>query len=282
MRLPLRLTIALIWLFAFIQTSSAFSHEQAGRLRARIHANGVDTSFTTNKLTAQAANSFIYEPGIDRPLASIDGTSGVATYFHQDALGSIIGLTDSAGVLIEEYRYDAWGAVTVVQAGVVQPDTTVPQSRFLFTGREFDAVTGLYHYRARAYSPKLGRFLQLDPIDFDGNDLNIYRYVANNPINLTDPSGEIAPVAYGVAIVGGVIVKTGIKYYSKKAAAAAAKKGADVLCENRSVAHYVAKQAGTGKRPVGPEMHLPKPGQPPEGQWTHYHNSDRTSGHIFY
>jgi len=196
MRLPLRLTIALIWLFAFIQTSSAFSHEQAGRLRTGIFVNGVDTSFTTNKLTQQAAKSFIYEPGIDRPLASIDGNSGVATYYHQDALGSIIGLTDSAGVLIEEYRYDAWGAVTVVQAGVVQPVTTVPQSRFLFTGREYDAVSGLYHYRARAYSTKLGRFLQLDPIDFDGGDLNIYRYVSNDPINLWDPLGlcpEIIP-----------------------------------------------------------------------------------------
>jgi len=48
---------------------------------------------------------------------------------------------------------------------------------------------GLYHYRARAYSPKLGRFLQLDPIDFDGGDLNIYRYVGNNVLNWSDPFG---------------------------------------------------------------------------------------------
>jgi len=77
----------------------------------------------------------------------------------------------------------------VVQAGVVQPVTTVPQSRFLFTGREYDALTGIYHYRARAYSTKLGRFLQLDPIDFDGGDLNVYRYVGNDPVNWIDPWG---------------------------------------------------------------------------------------------
>jgi RHS repeat-associated protein len=64
-----------------------------------------------------------------------------------------------------------------------------PQSRFLFTAREFDAETSLYHYRARAYSPSLGRFLQTDPIDFGGGDANLFRYGANNPVNFTDPSG---------------------------------------------------------------------------------------------
>jgi len=65
----------------------------------------------------------------------------------------------------------------------------VPQSRFLFTGREYDAVTGLYHYRARAYSTKLERFLQLDPIDFHGAAINLYQYVGNNTINYNDPFG---------------------------------------------------------------------------------------------
>jgi len=65
---------------------------------------------------------------------------------------------------------------------------------------------GLYHYRARAYSPKLGRFLQLDPIDFDGGDLNIYGYVSNNSVNLIDPDGLTSIRGYiTIAITSGIM-----------------------------------------------------------------------------
>lgn len=50
---------------------------------------------------------------------------------------------------------------------------------------------GLYYYKARMYSPTLGRFLQTDPVGY-ADDLNLYAYVKSNPINLTDPSGLIA------------------------------------------------------------------------------------------
>ncbi|MFM0133388.1 RHS repeat-associated core domain-containing protein [Paraburkholderia sediminicola] len=50
---------------------------------------------------------------------------------------------------------------------------------------------GLYYYKARMYSPALGRFLQTDPVG-TADDLNLYAYVKNNPINLTDPTGMIA------------------------------------------------------------------------------------------
>jgi RHS repeat-associated protein len=59
----------------------------------------------------------------------------------------------------------------------------------LFTGREWITELGLYDYRNRIYSSELGRFLQTDPIRFDAGDVNLCRYVSNNPINLVDPDG---------------------------------------------------------------------------------------------
>ena len=56
-------------------------------------------------------------------------------------------------------------------------------------GREYDAETGLYNFRARMYSPELGRFLQPDPIGFKGSKWNLYRYCRNNPATLVDPMG---------------------------------------------------------------------------------------------
>jgi RHS repeat-associated protein len=59
---------------------------------------------------------------------------------------------------------------------------------YLFTGRYYDAETGLYYCRARIYSPKLGRFLQSDPIGYAGG-FNLYTYCGNNPANWADPYG---------------------------------------------------------------------------------------------
>jgi len=59
----------------------------------------------------------------------------------------------------------------------------------MFTGREWIAEVGLYDYRNRVYSAELGRFIQTDPIRFDAGDVNLYRYVFNGPINLSDPLG---------------------------------------------------------------------------------------------
>ena len=58
----------------------------------------------------------------------------------------------------------------------------------MFTGREYDAESGLYHYRARAYSPVIGRFLQRDPIGYY-DSMNLFEYAQNNPINWLDPLG---------------------------------------------------------------------------------------------
>src|SRR4030095_17258157 len=58
-----------------------------------------------------------------------------------------------------------------------------------YTGREDDG-TGLKYYRARYYHPGLQRFISEDPIDFEGGDINLYAYVANAPLDNTDPTGE--------------------------------------------------------------------------------------------
>src|SRR6202042_3810233 len=64
---------------------------------------------------------------------------------------------------------------------------------FRYTGRRFDTETGLYYYRARYYSPLLGRFLHSDPIGYKP-DLNLYTYVGNYLLDKTDPSGLCSTV----------------------------------------------------------------------------------------
>jgi RHS repeat-associated protein len=100
-------------------------------------------------------------------------------YYHYDGLGSVIALTDSAGNTIETYAYDVYGRAD---------KTSSVGNPYLFTGRRFDTETELYYYRARYYSPIIGRFLQTDPIGYEGG-INLYAYCGTNPIILIDPFG---------------------------------------------------------------------------------------------
>ena len=104
-----------------------------------------------------------------------------AFYYHTDHQGSVRAITDEAGNVVNEYSYDAYGNAEVAVETVLQ--------RFRYTARFFDAETNLYYYRARHYDAGTGRFNQEDPLHFGAGDLNVHRYVANNPVNFVDPTG---------------------------------------------------------------------------------------------
>jgi RHS repeat-associated protein len=138
----------------------------------------------------------VYGKGIDEILQRI--TYGGANYFfQQDHEGSVTHLTDASGVVIEKYRYDAFGLPTIYSPGGTVRSTTIYDNRFLFTGREYAATYQntyvpaftFYEYRARAYNPTLGRFMSEDPKLFDAGDYNLFRYCHNDPIDFTDPTG---------------------------------------------------------------------------------------------
>ena len=177
------------------ETTAQYWREAFGH-RAVKDVNGSKTLFfnlgTTQMeafdVTNATASSTIYEPGIDRPLAEVSST-GTLTFYHQDWLGSVVLLTDASGAKLQSFTYDAWGRPSGFDASGVSLQVSGFASRFLYTAREYDSETGLYHYRARAYSPALGRFLQTDPIDFAAGDTNLFRYVANNSVNDIDPNG---------------------------------------------------------------------------------------------
>jgi RHS repeat-associated protein len=124
-------------------------------------------------------------PGIDEPLAM---QRGVTTSFYEaDGLGSITSLTSTSGALAATYIYDSFGRVTA--------STGTVTNRFQYTGREFDAETGLNYYRARYYDASIGRFLSEDPAQFEGG-LNFYGYVGNSPIDHIDPTGLWSTAAH--------------------------------------------------------------------------------------
>ena len=159
------------------------TYDPLGRLKDSTSA-GVTTQFLYegDRLVAEyngatVLRRYAHGPGVDEPLVWYEG-AGLTDrrWLHADERGSIIATSDGTGVATP-YVYGPFGEPTA-WTGV----------RFRYTGQIMIPEAQLYHYKARVYDPNLGRFLQTDPVGYK-DDLDLYAYVGNDPLDGADPSG---------------------------------------------------------------------------------------------
>ncbi|MGR9071590.1 MAG: RHS repeat-associated core domain-containing protein [Gammaproteobacteria bacterium] len=134
------------------------------------------------------------------PIAQIDhnGTTETLTYLHTNHLDTPRLATDQNRTVVWRWEGEAFGNTPPQSFGAV--------INLRFPGQYFDQEANLHYNWNRYYDPTTGRYITSDPIGLDGG-LNAYVYVNGNPVNSTDPTGEVGIV--GAAI--GIVVETGVQ-----------------------------------------------------------------------
>ncbi len=124
---------------------------------------------------------YVHGQGADEPIIGYQGAGVGPTapqFITADHQGSIVLVFDRNINAVTINSYDEYGIPGPFNGG-----------RFQYTGQAWIPDLGMYYYKARIYSPQLGRFLQVDPVGYK-DQINLYAYVANDPVDGRDPSGN--------------------------------------------------------------------------------------------
>ncbi|MBX3415528.1 MAG: hypothetical protein KF708_22785 [Pirellulales bacterium] len=142
---------------------------------------------------ADVRHRYAYGPLVDQVLldeADLVGGGRELRWLHADQQGTVRDVSNNAGAIIDRRTFDSFGRVTSDSNGAVDV-------LFGYTGQEYDATVKLHYYDRRWYDPDTARFLSQDPA---WDDINPYRYVGNDAVNATDPTGLAAKRFAGLSL----------------------------------------------------------------------------------
>lgn len=146
-----------------------------------------------------ACTVYIKKQIICQPLAM--KYNGTLYYYVLNAQGDVVRIVDGSRSVVASYTYDPWGKI------ISSSGTLADINPLRYRGYYYDTETGFFYLQSRYYDPEIGRFINADSYaSTDATGIlstNMFAYCENDPVNRSDPSGELFGTISGL-IVGGL------------------------------------------------------------------------------
>jgi RHS repeat-associated protein len=184
--------------YAYDPFGRRISKQEPGRLTRYTWAGQWLLSEVVEENGRTTRRDYLVVPDLGVPVAQ--RVQGWNYYLHHGRRFEPLAMTDDNGRVVWKATYDAFGVASI--------ETSRVSLALRLPGQYFDNETGLHYNLARYYDPRLGRFVQRDPLGYGGGCWNEYIYCGGDPLNRSDPAGEflwiLAGAAIGAAIGGGI------------------------------------------------------------------------------
>ena len=185
-------------------TNISYAYDMAG-VRSSKTVGSTTYKFTTlsGLVTRQTGGGktidFVYDEN-NQPLAM--KYNNTLYYYVLNAQGDVVRIVNSSRSTVASYTYDPWGKI------ISSSGTLADINPLRYRGYYYDSETGFYYLQSRYYDPEIGRFINADSYaSTDATGLlstNMFAYCENDPVNKSDPTGEVAPIL--IAMAGGALV----------------------------------------------------------------------------
>ena len=185
-------------------TNISYTYDMAGvRSSKTVGSTTYDFTTLSGLVTRQTGGGktidFVYDEN-NQPLAM--KYNNTLYYYVLNAQGDVVRIVDSSRNTVASYTYDPWGKI------ISSSGTLADINPLRYRGYYYDSETGFYYLQSRYYDPEIGRFINADSYaSTDATGLlstNMFAYCENDPVNKSDPTGEVAPIL--VAMAGGALV----------------------------------------------------------------------------
>ncbi len=133
--------------------------------------------------------------------------NGTTYYYATNLQGDVTAILDSTGAAVVTYTYDAWGKLLSTDGTMASTLGAVNPLRY--RGYTYEPESELYYLQSRFYDPNLRRFISPDAFSSTGQGIlgnNMFAYCPNNPVNYSDPTGEVILTALVVGVVAGAVI----------------------------------------------------------------------------